>query len=142
MTSISVQTEDVHVVNEGCHNAVYTDISNLQEEESNNDDTSINSNILDPEMYFGIDPIIPDVYNYARSEEEQQSDVYNILKGSEERMLKMERANNIQNENILSDTLFATDEESPLTENQTEDMHLYFCLDKIEDVTLFNETPC
>ncbi|XP_055999295.1 uncharacterized protein LOC125672654 isoform X2 [Ostrea edulis] len=143
LTSISVQTEDSYATNEGYLNAVYTDISNLQEEGSSNDDASTNSNILDPGMYSGIDTVIPDVYNYSRPEEEQQSDTYNFLKGSEERMLKMGRVENVQNEKTLNDTLLTLGEQSPLTENKNEDMQqLYFCLEKREDVTLFKETSC
>ncbi|XP_055999299.1 uncharacterized protein LOC125656171 isoform X2 [Ostrea edulis] len=143
LTSISVQTEDSYATNEGYLNAVYTDISNLQEEGSSNDDASTNSNILDPGMYSGIDTDIPDVYNYSRPEEELQSDTYNFLKGSEERMLKMGRVENVQNEKTLNDTLLTLGEQSPLTENKNEDMQqLYFCLEKREDVTLFKETSC
>ncbi|XP_048764824.2 uncharacterized protein LOC125672666 [Ostrea edulis] len=136
ITSISVQTEDSHVTNAGYLNAVYTDISNLQGEESSNDDTSI----LDPGMCCGIDPVIPDLYNYSRPEEEQKSDVYNILQGLDEGMLSIGKA---ENEKTLNDALLTSGEQSLLTKKQSEDMQqLYFCLEKREDATLFNETPC
>lgn len=94
-------------------------------------------------MYSGIDPIIPDVHNYSRPEDEQQSDTYNFLEGSEERMLRMGRTKNMQNEKTANDTLLTLDEQSPLDENQSEDMQqLYFSLKNIEDATLFDETSC